>query len=156
MIIVKRAVTTNATVGLSNSANSLINSGLFFNGSTVDESQFNVKRIKPKKNIGLLINFNFLFNIPRTNPITINTEAITEEFTSANCAVIVVPMLAPRIIPKLLLKDIIPVLTKTTANTVTAELDCVIAVAKAPTNVPFTLFLTNLDINFLNFSEANS
>jgi hypothetical protein len=120
----------------------------------LEERRFKVNNIRPRKKIGLLISLDFLLTIPKKKPRIIKIDAMVAELTKANCAVTVVPILLPKITPKLLLKEITPVLTNTTAITVTAEEDCVMAVASAPTKVPMYLFLTNFAIISLNLSDA--
>jgi hypothetical protein len=131
-----------------------ITSGLSFSGSILEESKLKVNRIRPRKNIGLLTSLNFLLAKPNRNPKIIRIDAIAGAFNKANCAVIVVPILLPNIIPRLFLKDIIPVLTKTTDITVTAVEDWIIAVERAPKRVPIYLFPANLEITSLNLSDA--
>jgi hypothetical protein len=122
-IIVKRALIKYATRGFERWEKKSITTGLSLSGSMLIERRLRANSIKPKKKIGLLTILNFLPKRPNTNPRIMSIEAIAAELTRANCAVIVVPTLLPKIIPKLLEKDIIPVLTKTTAIAVTAELD---------------------------------
>lgn len=154
--IVNSALTRNARIGLSRVEKKRITSGFVLSGSTVEESKEREKRMKPRKKIGLLISFAFLPNRPKRKPRIIKKDASRVELSTANCAVTVVPMLLPSIIPKLLLKEMIPVFTSITVVTVTAELECITAVDNAPTSVPRYLFLANLPITDLNLSEANS
>ncbi len=60
-----------------------------------------------------------------------------------SCAVIVVPMLAPKMTEIAWGRDISPALTKPMVITVVAELLCSTAVTNAPANAPITGFLVS-------------
>ena len=150
------APTKYANAGLERCEKKFITSGLSLSGCTVEESRERENSKKPIKKMGLLINFVFLPTIPSIKPTIINMEERTVEFNSTNCAVIVVPILLPKSIPKLLLKEITPVLTSITTITVTAELDCIMAVSIAPKRVPVYLFFDTLPRNPLNLFAAKS
>ena len=156
MSIVKSIATKYATKGLDKCEKKFIIFGSPLNGSILEERMFKAKRIKPRKKIGLLIIFIFLPKKRETKPRIMRIGAIASDCIKASCAVIVVPILLPKITPRLLRKEMIPVFTSTTVNTVIAELDCIAAVENAPTNVPTNLFLTSFAIILLNLSAANS
>lgn len=133
-----------------------ITSGLVLNGAMLEESRERENRIKPRKKIDLLIILDFFPTNPKKNPMIMSIGANSVDCRSTSWAVMVVPILLPKIIPKLFLKEIIPVLTNTTVITVIAELDCTIAVEIAPRIVPIYLFLTSFPIPLRNFSAASS
>lgn len=150
------ALTRNATTGFERLEKKSITSGFSFRGDSVEESREREKSKKPRKKSGLLINFVFLPKIFNINPVIISSGARTVESSNTNCAVIVVPILAPKIIPKLLLNEITPVLTSDTVITFTAVLDWIIAVRIEPKRVPMYLFLDTLPRNSLNLLVARS
>ena len=69
--------------------------------------------------------------------------------------VIVVPMLAPMIIPMAWLRSISRALTNPTTMTVVAEDDWIMAVIKAPTSTPTTRLLVSIASSFLVFAPAD-
>ena len=70
------------------------------------------------------------------------------------CAVIVVPIFAPKIMEIACGKDISPALTNPIAMTVVALLLCNTAVVNAPAKTPSTGFLVSMDKMLFIFSPA--
>ena len=78
MIPVNSALTKYARIGLENSEKRAITSGLFFNGSIVEESRDREKSIKPRKKTGFPIIFALLPPIsPIKKPMMMNKDAKT-------------------------------------------------------------------------------
>ena len=90
----------------------------------------------------------------RKKPRIINTGANEVNLKATNCAVIVVPIFAPNIIPILFLNESTPAFTRLMAMTEVAELDWIKAVTIAPKRRPIPENLVVLDKNFLNFSPV--
>ena len=135
-------------------ANKEITAGSFFKGSILCDTNTRPYKTRPKKNRGLPRILYFLPNIFKKNPNIMKIGANAVNFNAISWAVNVVPTLLPKMIPKLLAKEIRPALTKLTVITIVVELDCTIAVTKAPKTEPITgVFVTFLN-NFLNLLPA--
>ncbi len=80
------------------------------------------------------------------------TGAKAVSLKATSCAVTVVPILEPKMMPTLFLKESTPALTRLMAMTEVAELDWMTAVTKAPISTPTTGIFVVLARNFRNFS----
>ncbi len=105
------------------------------------------KKTSPKKNRGLPRNAKRPPKMPSRKPSGMKTGPRAVNFIATSCAVIVVPIPAPRMTPRLCTKDIRPESTRPRAITVTAVLDWVNAVTTHPRRtargVLFVAFLRN-------------
>jgi len=79
-----------------------------------------------------------------TAPIKIIKGATAVSFNDTNWDVIVVPILAPKVMPTDCPNVIIPAFTKPTSITVVAPDDCINAVNKAPNTTALYLFVVHL------------
>ena len=98
------------------------------------------KMPNPRITSPALCTFWFLQNMDIITPMITNSGAISDRLNAINCPVIVVPILAPRIIPVACIRFISPEFTKLTTITVVALDDWMIAVKIIPTSSPINLF----------------
>ena len=156
MIAVTRAPTNRPRIGLENIVNRAVNSGTFASGFTAPliMSIPVIRTMKPRRTAPRFFFCSFFFkNIVNTIPITARIGAKEDGFNIfiiklppsspvklSNQAVIVVPTLAPMIIPTACSSFMIPEFTKPTTITVVAEEDWITAVTPAPNNTAISLF----------------
>ena len=138
--------------GLEKRTNRLENSGIFPSGFTAELMVFmpNIRMENPSKILPAFFFFSVLPAIRRTMPAIARTGEKVSGLKSVRMVcpssiparlkshdVIVVPILAPIIMPTACSNCISPELTKPTTITVVAEEDCITAVIQAPSRTPF-------------------
>ena len=155
--------------GFENKSSMLVNSGTSANGSTAPDicSMPNISTAKPTSVEPRSFLPSFLENMIRIMPKNAIIGEKEVGFSSwiqklSPCRpvrlkiqeVIVVPTLAPMIMPIAWLSFMIPALTNPTTITVVAEDDWITAVTAAPSKNPFTGFAVNFSRMVFNFPPA--